>query len=121
MSVDLAVDLTVRVVEKFSDLIKKRPFKKGKIRLIVDRSRTEIERRETVIEGMWDTWVKHPPGLFLKDVEVYDLVEPAKRQYTVKEATSEYSGKTERINVQKKGTMFVSAQSILFIEFYPSP
>ena len=107
----------IRVLEKLEDLIKERRFKKGKIRLIVDRSSTVLERREAVIEGIWDTWVKNPPGMFLKDVEAYDLVEKAERRYAAQGVTPEFAGKLERRNVKKKGTMFVSAQSILFIEF----
>jgi hypothetical protein len=61
--------------------------------------------------------VNNPPGLFLKDVEVYDLVEKAEGGYAVQGVTPIFSGKLERRNVRKKGVMFVSAQSILFIEF----
>ena len=112
----LSVD-PIRMLEKFSDLIKEKRFKKGKIRVIVNRTRTVLERRETIIEGTWDTWVNNPPGLFLKNVETYDLVEQAEHRYAVQALTPEFSGKTERKNVKKKGTMFVSAHSILFIEF----
>ena len=112
MSVDV-----IKVLEKLSDLIKENRFKKGKVRLIVDRCSTELERHETIIEGIWDTYVDNPPGLFLKDAEAYDRVYQAERRYTVTGVTPEFSGKTERRNVQKKGTIFVSAHSILFIEF----
>ena len=114
MSVDL-----VRVYEKLSDLIKKQRFKKGRIRLIVDSVTTQLEKRETIIEGIWNGWVNTPPGIFLKEAEMYDLVQQYVKGYTVEGRTPEYSRTAKRKNVRKKGSMFISAHSILFIELTP--
>lgn len=110
----------INVFEKLSDLIKERRFKKGRIRISIDRSATELERRRTVIEGIWDTWVNNPPGIFLKGAEICDLVEEAERGYTVTGLTPKYTGKEMRRNVREEGDMFVSAQSILYIELLDS-
>lgn len=98
--VEVPID-PIKIVEKISDYFKEKRFKQGRIHLVVDRYRTELERCEVIIEGTWDTWVNNPPGLFLKDVEMYDLVRPVEG-YIVTESIPEYSKKIEHRNVQKK-------------------
>jgi len=110
-----SVDI-VRVYEFFKDFITENSFKKGRVCLILDVSSTVLERRESIIEGTWDAWVSHPEGLFLKEAHSYDRVELFKGGYTSEQATPEYSGKIEIRNRRRKGTVFVSAHSIHYME-----
>ena len=121
VSVDFSViGINIDVFSNIIDLIKQGVFKKGRIRLIVDVSISELERRQTVIEGLWDKFVSSVGGILLKDAEMYDEVYTRsinKGKYTVEGMTPEFSPKPKRINVQKKDKMFVLAQSIKWIEF----
>ncbi len=109
----------ITIFEKAKEFIDKYKFKKEKILLIVDRTKTPIEKSETIIEGDWDGWLNNPPGLFLKDVEMYDRVQKVSEHmtYSVEGSIPSYSGKISKENLQKKDIIFVSANSIKFIEF----
>lgn len=109
----------ITIFEKAKEFIDKYKFKKGKILLIVDGTKTPIEKSETIIEGDWDGWFNNPPGLFLKDVEMYDRVQKVSEHmtYSVEGSIPSYSGKISNENLQKKDIIFVSANSIKFIEF----
>ena len=120
-SLSLIVMASVDVVQLFETLkgwLDKRCFKKGKIRIAIDRSTSELERRETIIEGYWDAWIDSPPSIILKEARMYDEIRtragPGK--YVVENITSEYSKEVKRKNLREMGDLCVSANIILWVE-----
>ena len=98
--------------------LKTRRFKKGKIRIVIDRSTSELERRETIIEGYWDAWIDSPPSIILKEARMYDEIRTraGAGKYVVGNITSEYSKEVKRKNLREMGDLCVSANIILWIE-----
>ena len=101
----------IPVAEKISDLIREGYFKKGRIRIVVDRTDTELERRQTIIEGIWDRWTDHPPGLCLKDVETYDWIQTARRKFVKQGAAG--------ADFSEIGERYLWLQYLLFYEAEP--